>query len=247
VREAVILDYGHTIVDFSLSGRALLEAYGEVRQILVGFASTEAPSAEALLERVSRSLARRIDESYGRMELEELDIIQEFSACFADINIDLPNELVRKVVELEHRALTSEVYLPPDNAAALQALRDAGFKLGLVSNMTMLGELMREDLDRLGILDMFDSIVISSELGVRKPHPRIYQASVEGLSLHGNQAIFVGDRLREDIAGPQAAGMLGILTHQFRQDERVEDSPIPDALILTLSELPEAAARLRSS
>jgi putative hydrolase of the HAD superfamily len=244
VPEAVILDFGHTIVDFALDERALLATYDNARELLVEFVAGELPSAEALVESVSKTLARRIDESYGRQELEELDILVEFTACFAAINISLPHEIIRRVASLEHRALTAELFLPPANAAALQELRDDGYKLGLVSNITLLGSTVRDDLHRLGLLDLFDAVILSSEIGVRKPHPRIYAAALEALGVGAERTVFVGDRLREDIGGPRAAGMRAILTHEFRQDERSAAAPIPDATIEHLADLPQVVRRL---
>ena len=113
----------------------------------------------------------------------------------------------------------------------MRALRAAGLRLGLVSNITLLGEWVREDLDRLGLLDLFDAVVLSSEEGIRKPHPLIYQTVLDRLSIEGRSAIFVGDRLREDIAGPQAAGMRAVLTHQFRREDPGPETAAPDAVI----------------
>lgn len=245
--DAVILDFGHTIVDFVLSERALLATYEEVRGLLVEHAGGELPSARHLVDAVSLRLGQRIEESYRAQELEELDILEEFTACFAGIDLHLPPALIRRIAEMEHRALSAETSLLPENAAALQSLRDAGFRLGLVSNITLLGELVREDLHRLGILHLFDAVVLSSELGVRKPHPRIYARALEGLGVGGERALFVGDRLREDVAGPQAAGMRAVLTRQFRQEECDPESPTPERVIERLADLPAVALALRAA
>jgi FMN phosphatase YigB (HAD superfamily) len=241
---AVILDFGHTIVDFALNEQALLATYEHARALLVGYCHDVLPTAAELVENVSKALARRIDESYGRLELEELDILAEFSACFSAIDLHLPSELIRTIAALEHRALTAELYLPPANAGVLFELRREGYRLGLVSNITLHGSSVREDLDRLGLLDVFDAIILSSEIGVRKPHPRIYAAALVALDVPADRAIFVGDRLREDIGGPQAAGMRAILTQEFRHDERTDGAPAPDAIIDRLVDLPELVQQL---
>jgi HAD superfamily hydrolase (TIGR01509 family) len=243
---SVILDFGHTIVDFALNEQALLATYEEARDLLVDFCGDALPSAADLVETVSKTLGRRIDESYGRQELEELDILHEFNECFTALNLSLPGDLIRTIAAMEHRALTAELYLPPANARALEELRAEGYKLGLVSNITLLGASVREDLHRLALLDLFDAVILSSELGVRKPHPRIYSAALEALGTTADQAIFVGDRLREDIGGPRDAGMRAILTHEFRQDERSPGAPVPDAIIGRLADLPAAVRRLNA-
>lgn len=243
--EAVILDYGHTIVDFVLNEATLLATYEQVRDLLAAYATGEAPSARDLVDRVSYRIGMRIAESYRNQELEELDILREFEQALASLQLQVPVELVRRIAAMEHRALSAETYLPPEHAGALRALRDAGFRVGLVSNITLLGDLVREDIDHLGILDLFDAIVLSSEEGVRKPHPSIYAAALARLGVEGPAAIFVGDRLREDVGGPQQAGMRAVLTRQFRQEEPGPGTPQPDAIIERLAELPATAMALR--
>jgi putative hydrolase of the HAD superfamily len=125
----------------------------------------------------------------------------------------------------------------------LRRLRAAGFRLGLVSNISLLGDLVREDLENLGLLDLFESVVLSSEVGLRKPHPHVYEYALTELGVPAPQAIFVGDRLREDIGGPQQLGMRAILTHQFRQEQPGTGTPRPDAVIQRLPDLVGAVRR----
>jgi len=58
------------------------------------------------------------------------------------------------------------------------------------------------------------------------------------LAVLPEEAVFVGDRLYDDVMGAQAVGMRGVLTRQYRR-EGVEGHPIvPDRVIEALSELP---------
>ncbi len=243
--EAVILDFGHTIVDFVLNEALLHVTYEEVRDLLAAEATAEVPSAHALIENVTHRIGQRIEESYLRQDLQELDLLAEFTDCLAGLHLHPPATLVRRIAEMEHRALSAETFLSPENARALRALREDGFRLGLVSNITLLGDMVREDLHRLGVLDLFDAVVLSSEEGIRKPHPRIYEIVLARLGITGERAIFVGDRLREDIGGPQRAGMRAVLTQEFRQEEPGPDTFQPDATIVRLAELPAVVQALR--
>jgi putative hydrolase of the HAD superfamily len=189
----------------------------------------------------------QIDASYERQELQELDLVGCFQEAFHAIGLEVPAAVVRTVVEMEHHALCAELYLPPANTTALQTLRADGFRLGIVSNLTFLADLLRGDLDRLGILDLFDAVIVSSEVGVRKPHPRIYAEALQAMGATPQTTIFVGDRLREDIGGPRAAGMRAVLSHQFRQEAPEPGGPQPDALVEHLAQLPEVARMLRAT
>jgi HAD superfamily hydrolase (TIGR01509 family) len=124
----------------------------------------------------------------------------------------------------------------------LDRLRADGKRLGLVSNITLLPRLVREDLDRMGLGSRLDATVFSSEVGVRKPDPRIFREALGRLGSDSAETVFVGDRLYDDISGAQAVGMRAVLTKQFRR----EDDPDyePDAVIEHITELPQALERL---
>lgn len=90
----------------------------------------------------------------------------------------------------------------------LRYLSDNGYKLAVVSNS--LGTNTRIDLEVTGLTDFFDHIVISSEVGWRKPHPKIFQRVLQLLDVEPSEVVFVGDNLKEDIEGAVTAGMHGV-------------------------------------
>jgi putative hydrolase of the HAD superfamily len=118
------------------------------------------------------------------------------------------------------------------------ALRARGLKLGLVSNYCSLPSVVRRHAREAELLHLVDESIFSCELGLRKPHPRIYQTVLERLDVPPEAVIFVGDRLREDVMGPKALGMRAVLTHQFRQEDPAQARVPPDAVITRLAELP---------
>jgi putative hydrolase of the HAD superfamily len=96
---------------------------------------------------------------------------------------------------------------------------------------------MREDIERLGIMRYVDDAVFSAEIGVRKPHPAIFLKVLNELRVEPADAVFVGDRLRDDIGGAQGLGMRTVLTRQFRQEDVSGDGIQPDRVIGALPEL----------
>lgn len=60
-----------------------------------------------------------------------------------------------------------------------------------------------------GICDIFGHMVISSEIGMAKPDPRIYRLALEGLGANPEQSVFVDDFV-ENIEAAKAVGMLGV-------------------------------------
>ena len=85
-----------------------------------------------------------------------------------------------------------------DTVPMLRALREAGLRLALISNA---GVPIRAVLDRDGITELVDGIVLSYEVGLVKPDVRIFQAAVDALGLRPTQVLMVGDSGSDDVGG----------------------------------------------
>jgi len=96
----------------------------------------------------------------------------------------------------------------PGAADCLAALRRAGFTIALCSNW---GWDLAVDVAGAGLTGDIDVFVTSAQAGYRKPHPRIYQATLERAGFGADDAVFVGDSLRTDVLGPQRAGIRSVL------------------------------------
>ena len=94
------------------------------------------------------------------------------------------------------------------SAAALARLRDAGLRLGVVSNSDGRVE---EALEAGGLRQYFDVIVDSALAGVEKPDPGIFHAALDALGVSPEEALYVGDLYDVDVVGARAAGMDAIL------------------------------------
>ena len=73
------------------------------------------------------------------------------------------------------------------------------YRLGLLSNFDD-AQCGREVLLDTGVADLFEAVIISAEVGLRKPNPRIYRQMLEMLKLDAAEVLFVGDTPREDVA-----------------------------------------------
>jgi putative hydrolase of the HAD superfamily len=107
---------------------------------------------------------------------------------------------------------------------AVRAARAGGIRTGLVSNSWSTSHY-----DRDLLTELFDTVVISAEVGLHKPQPKIYLLAAERLGVEPERCVFVDD-LRENCAGAEAVGMTAIL-HRDVADTvaRLEDllGPIP--------------------
>ncbi len=231
VLRAVIFDYGHTLVDFTVPEDALHGVYGEIRTRLVAEASVEVPEAADLVELVARQVTRRVDESYAHDRLVELDILHLFTAALTGLGFAPSPDTVRWIAETEHHALARHLHVPPDSLTALRDLRSAGLRMGVISNAHLLPYMMRRDWDALGFGQLLDDSVISSEVGIRKPHPDIFLDLLGRLGVDASEAVFVGDRLLDDVGGAHGIGMRAILTRQFRAEEVGPETAQPDFVV----------------
>lgn len=84
------------------------------------------------------------------------------------------------------------------------------FRIGVVTNFTY-APAMRRILSRIKVLSLLDVVVISQEVGWRKPHPKIFDAALKGLNVQAEEALFVGDDPYDDVTGAGRVGMKTVL------------------------------------
>jgi len=82
----------------------------------------------------------------------------------------------------------------------------------------------------------FDVIVISGDVGWRKPSPKIFEKALEELHVSDSEAVFVGDAPFHDIAGARHVGMKTVLLRRLGEKETA-DTGNPDKIISGLEEL----------
>ena len=126
---------------------------------------------------------------------------------------------------------------------ALLRLRNAGFKLGVISNFD---HRLYSILEGLGLIRHFDSITISSEAGYAKPRSELFGAALSRHGLAPVQAVHVGDSEHLDFAAAQAAGLSAVLIDR----ERSEIGPEivgRTARISSLATVPEVAQVFESA
>lgn len=237
---AVLFDFGHTLVDFHRTEEALHAAYEQIRDRIEAVAYMEVPELLDLIERVAGGVDREVAESYAQRRLEELDIAALFREALAGVGFDLPDDVIEHVVALDHSAYSNSMTVAPETLDLLRELRDGGRRLGLVSNVTLRPDLMRGDLERLGIAPLLDASVFSSEVGVRKPDERIFREALSRVGAEPSEAVFVGDRVVDDVGGAHGVGMRTVLTRQFRQEDDPEGAA--DGRIDDIAELPALIA-----
>jgi putative hydrolase of the HAD superfamily len=112
------------------------------------------------------------------------------------------------------------------------------YKLGLVSNFTY-APVIYAALRKLGISQFFNAILVSDDVGWRKPHIKIFKEALERLGTSAEETVYVGDSPEEDIKGAKMAGMKTVFVQsQFYSLEKLEDSKQnPDVIVKDICRL----------
>lgn len=133
--------------------------------------------------------------------------------------------------------------LYPDARPAVAALRGAGYRLGIVANQP---SAVREALERDGLAHAFEVWVVSEDVGLEKPDPRLFARALELAGAGPGRAAMVGDRLDYDVRPAKAVGMrtVWVLRGEAPDDPTPEQLAEPDAAIRSLAELPGALEAL---
>jgi putative hydrolase of the HAD superfamily len=99
--------------------------------------------------------------------------------------------LVAELVELERAFLVEGVHLYEDSLPVMRALREREIRVAVVSNCS---HSTRPIVQRLGLEDEADAVVLSFEVGVAKPDAGIYLTTLEQLRVAPDEAVFVDDQ-----------------------------------------------------
>ena len=191
---------------------------------------TPAPTLEALydaLRSVSEAFARETHATYA-----EISSPERFRRALCAL--DARGDVEGIAIELSRRhmhGLSQAVVCPEDRIALLEALRER-YRVALVSNFDH-GPTAHELLGRNGLAALFGAIVVSEELGLRKPHARLFLTACEKLGLAPEECLHIGDSHEADVCGAVQAGLAALWV------DAGESEPAPAlARIADVRELP---------
>ncbi len=234
--DAVLFDWGDTLMDFQFDEELMDRAF---RAGLAALGREGLPADE-----IRAHFRERFEPLFWVPgTLEEIEYPGMIRDALAHFGIELSDEELARFLEAEHAAWQPARVLGSTTHALLDALREDGLKLGLVSNAFDPGWLLRRDLEQMGIEQRIDVAVFSSEVGKRKPHPEIFERALTALEVSPERTLFVGDRLYEDVRGACELGMTTVQALWFRADEH-PDGGEPDYQAFTQFDVLNIARRL---
>jgi putative hydrolase of the HAD superfamily len=202
--DVVFFDLGGTLIDVSVPREHL---WAEVLS-KHGMEVDIPKLAESI-----RAADRDMDETFANIQgMDEKPFWLEFnSRVLEGIGVDTRSEEVVSELSKSFGALVTDEEKwkdYPDTRPLLEDLCRRDIEVGLISNAT---NLARKVLRRLDLEKYFDPIVISSEIGHRKPSREIFDEALDRAGAAPSRSIYIGDKPAVDVLGAKKAGMNAIL------------------------------------
>ena len=209
--------------------RAVIFDYGMV------LSTAQEPAAYANLKTITGLENPAFDDHYWRYrheyDLGELSGRTYWQKIIADAGLDLTEPEVDRLIEND---VLMWATLNEQMLAWVNAVQDAGFKIGILSNMGP--ELLKYMRQEFGWLGRFDHHTWSCELGIAKPDPAIYIHTCEKLKVTPDEALFLDDK-PENIRAAESVGLKAILftnvdalREELRRRGLLEVLPAPGAV-----------------
>jgi HAD superfamily hydrolase (TIGR01549 family) len=148
---------------------------------------------------------------------------ERFKILMKNLGIELTSDgapVIDEMVKAHMKSLSSTMEFPEENRDALDFIFDKNNRMAIISNFDYAPSAYML-LNKFDIRKYFERVVISVEIGWRKPRPEIFLKALELLNLASGDALYVGDNYHADVVGAKSVGMDVIWIN--RKDERIYD------------------------
>jgi 2-haloalkanoic acid dehalogenase type II len=214
--KAVLFDFGGTLYDYSCLAAAEAERLVE----LARSAGAQDDPHDILL--AQRDAMRRVFREYlPKPFYMHRDLFRDaVVAMLEELGVEVRAEQLEAYRQAQWDRHRRDFVLRPGVVDTLKELRRRKLHVGMVSNID--DDQLEHLLEVADIGSLFDSIVSSEQAHACKPDRRIYELALQRAGCAAAEALFVGDTLRQDIAGANQIGMRSVLVWHR------EDRPPPN-------------------
>jgi HAD superfamily hydrolase (TIGR01509 family) len=245
---AVLFDYGDTLVAHTTSFDiarpiAVRAAYDLLRE------NGLALSYEEYLER-NMAVFKRYSEIEKREDRDIPDLLKYeeiIDKLFPGRPAAWRKRVARRADDAFWKVVVDRYPIRKDAKRTLLKLSSMGLKLGVISNHHN-HEVLVKHLRDLGLAQYFTRIMSSAKFGTRKPDPRIFLSCLKSMGVKDpRRAVFVGDSLKHDVGGAQAAGLHTIIIVDeppVHIPTRAEMKIKPEYTVHALAEIPGIVSSL---
>ncbi len=234
---AVIFDLDDTLIDWSgqeIHGAAIGHRHLKQVYLYLAAQTQPVPAEEDFLDCFGRVLVTLWTQA--KLTWAGVSLAGVMAQTLHECGLDMAQVDMDELLRIYNWQPVPGVRPYPDAIPTLQTLRQQGYKLGLVTNAMQPMWMRDVELETYGLLPYLDARITSGDTGYMKPHPAIYERILQLLAAEPGQAIFVGDRPENDIAGANDAGLISVLIRPSHRNYELNGSQ-PDYTIGQLSEL----------
>jgi len=195
-----------------------------------------------------------IVKEYGTNNSRHYDIfilrINRFEPQIDFIRTNQKNKYVSAAVMAYHEQKIISIKPFDDVIPCLKQIRDLGIETAIISDGIPIKQY--EKILRLGIDELIDLIVISDEIGIRKPNPKLFDYCLKKFGVKGYESIYVGDNLEKDLVPACMNGMNSVYIHRggkynnITTGEKILNGTKPEFEINSLLELKEIINKINS-
>jgi len=210
---AIIFDMGSTLLEFENIPWPVLYRFclDDVHRRLIRLGHRP-PDVEVFWQRFDALLNRRRKRiALAMREYRIGELLRDQARSFG---IDLHPGDLTTLCDAYYAPIRRAVTMYPDAPLVLRTLKEAGYKIGLLSNTCFRARDHLEELRHFRLRPYFDALVFTSTGIYRKPHPAPFRLIASRLGVPLKRSLYVGDRQKEDVLGPQSLGMTAVLVRR---------------------------------
>lgn len=219
---AVIFDFFGTLVE---------DFVASTRQLTPDLATAVNAPHEPFLELWRKTTNLRIDGTFQSIEAAVEHV------CAA-IGVQPTNEELTKAVEIRLHQIRRALKPNRDAVATLQALKQSGYKIGLLSNCSIEIPILWPESP---FAQLIDSAVFSSREHLKKPDPRIFDLACKRLGEIPHQSLYIADGENHELSVARSIGLHPVLIRNSfasRRKELFREATEWDGLVISsLSEV----------
>jgi putative hydrolase of the HAD superfamily len=144
--------------------------------------------------------------------------VAHWSLEFLGLPLD-PVVIDHLVASFEEASHSGRVIALEGARETVSRLQGQGIAMALVCDTGLTpGRVVRRHLERLGLLEALSAQLFSDEVGMPKPHARIFRAALDALRVKPEETVHVGDLLRTDVGGARALGIRSVRIRATHDD-----------------------------
>lgn len=202
---AVLFDLDDTLVDHSTASRL---STADVLNLAPELRAAGVDAVQAVNSRVLETTHLHV--AVGRLTADEARVLR-WREVLEHFGAD--PSLAEEIAEAARAAYRRHHRLVDGVPPLLEALRDAGLTLGIVSNSNRAEQV--DKLQRFGIDGYFAHLALSADHGFSKPDPRLFASALAGLGVEAVESVYVGDKWEADVVGALASGIRPVWFNRF--------------------------------